>query len=317
MKRISLLISCTLALSLAAGCNKVNMKQFSQPKETATIVRTESLRPAEGDPAQCGTPYDENDNYPNSTEYRDQYGNTLLKTWHHPGGEVYMYARYYYYNAPAGDIDKVVQYEPGKEPRTAKFLRDEGGVLTGISETLILPDRVFEKTEFQKDASQPKVTTEINQAGPATSTTTSVREPLDGGKVQIQYQKERADSVSEVGSKIYDQNSGNIIQQNATRYEDGKVTMQYGKHYTYTPDGKIATIVSHEGAATGYYKWEYDQMGNWTHYEYYREPDSGKGVWSQDKAYTYNDKGDWTRCDISTCGQPEGIILRTFEYDIK
>lgn len=317
MKLSKALLFTALAALLAAGCAKVNMKQFSQPKETATIIRTESFRPAEGDASQCGTPYDENDQYPNSVEYLDQYGNTLLKTWHHPGGEVFMYARYYYCNAPAGDIDKVVQYEPGKEPRTAEFLRDGEGNLSGISETIILPDRVFEKTEYKKDASQPKVTTEINEAGPAVSTTTSTGEPLDGGKMLVKYRSERTDSITEVGTKVYDQQSGNLTQHSATRYDKGQVTLEYGKQYTYTPDGKIASIVSHEGSATGYYKWEYDSMGNWTHYEYYREPDGGKGVWSQDKSYIYNDKGDWTRCDISTCGKPEGIIIRTFEYDIK
>ena len=310
-------IAAALALALlAAGCGKVNMKQFSQPKETASIVRTSSFHPAEGNPEECGEPYDEDDQYPNSTEYRDEYGNTLLKEWHHPGGEVYMYARYYYYNAPAGDIDKVVQYEPGKQPKTAQFLRDANGFLSGISETIVLPDKVFAKTDYASDPAQPKIGTETNYAGPATSTTTSVSEPLDGGKVQVSYKSEREDSVTEVGEKIYDQNSGRITRHSATRSEKGQVTLEYGKSYTYTPDGKIATIVSHEGAATGYYKWEYDQAGNWTLYEYYREPDNGAGVWSQDKEYTYNGRGEWTRCAVTTCGVAEGIIIKEFEYDI-
>ena len=42
--------------------------------------------------------------------------------------------------------------------------------------------------------------------------------------------------------------------------------------------------------------------------------DDDGNTYMQDKAYEYNDKGDWTRCVTITNGVPEAIVLREFEY---
>lgn len=302
------------ALLTAAGCSD-GTSQFKQPKETVRIITTTSFRPAENNPYECGEPYDENDIYPNKTEYLDKYGNLLLETWQHPDGEVFMYARSYYYYAPEGQLSKVVQWEPPKKPKTAEFVRDEGGGIKEITETILLPDRYIAKTEYKHENKEnPREELAVYE----TKSTTSTREPLDGGRVQVKYETERKDSIREVGSKVYDQQSGNLVQHTGTEYEKKpdkpveEVKREFGKHYTYTPDGKVATIVSHEGTATSYFFWDYDSHGNWVSYKYYREPDNGK-AYSQTKEYTYNEEGEWTRCITTTNNVVEAIVIRTFE----
>jgi len=292
---------------LAAGCSGVNLKQFDQPRNTAKIISTTSFHPLESNPAECGEAYDENDTYPNVTEYQDEYGNTLVQKWFHPDGEAYMYSRYYYTNASAGDLDKVVQYEPPKEPKVAMFVRDSNGAVVEISETIIFPDRTFVKTESKREGFKETAVYEDRS-------TVSSKTPLDGNKLQVEYRTVRTDSISETGSKVYDQNTGKLTQHSGTKYEKGSVKMEFGKQYEYTPDGKISRIINHQGASTSYYLWEYDDHGNWISYKYYKEPDDGKGEYTQVKEYSYNEQGEWTKCVTSTCGKPEAIVIREIEY---
>ena len=308
MKIFNRILLLAFAAALTAGCSGVNMNQFKQPKQTARIVRTESFRPDAANPAECGEPFDDNDTYPNVTEYFDSYGNPLLKTWNHPDGTIFIYARYYYANHAYWQLEKVVKYQPGqKKPKVAKFIRDDNGAVTGITETILLPDQVFEKKEVVKESPvKETVTTD-------TKTTVTETQPLDGNKVQITYETERTDAVREVGSKVVDQNTGQVTMHSETQIDKGEVKREFGKKYEYTPDGKVSRIVNHEGEVTSYYCWEYDDHGNWTGYRFYREPSDGKD-YSQTKEYTYNEQGDWTRCATSVNGVPEAIVLRTFEY---
>ena len=307
MKLISKALLLAAAAALVAGCSGVNMNQFKQPKQTAKIVATTSFRPDAANSAECGEPYDDNDTYPNVTEYFDSYGNPLLKIWSHPGGTPYLYARYYYSNHAYGQLEKVVRYQPPYKPKVAKFTRSSEGAVIGVSETIILPDQVFEKKEVVKETpAKETVTTD-------TKTTVTEKQPIDGGKVQITYETEREDAVREVGTKIVDQNTGVVTMHSETLIDKGEVKREFGKKYEYTPDGKVSRIVNHEGESTGYYCWEYDDHGNWTGYKFYREPSDGK-EYSQTKEYTYNERGDWTRCATSVNGVPEAIVLRTFEY---
>lgn len=301
------ILPLALATVLIAGCNGVNMKQFEQPRQTATIIRTTSFHPDESDPTQCGTPYDENDLYPNKTEYLDSYGNPLLEEWFHPEGETFMYARYYYHNTSAGQLDKVVQYEPPKKPKVARFVRDKNGAVTEITETIILPDKYYVKTETTRDT--PAKETSVYED----RTTVLDKTPMDGNRLQVDYTTNRTDSITEVGTKVYDQNTGKLKQHSGAVLDKGEVKLEFGKKYEYTPDGKISRIISHEGMATGYYTWEYDDHGNWTLYRYWKEPTDGK-EYSQEKEYTYNERGDWTRCVTTTNGEVEAIVIKEFEY---
>ena len=303
-----------MALLAVAGCAD-ETKQFRQPKETAMIVTTTSFHPAAGNPLECGEPYDQNDLYPNKKEYLDKYGNRLLETWNHPDGEVYLYARSYYFYAPEGQLDRIVKWEPPQKPKTAKFVRDENGGIKEITETLALPDRVIAKTEYKhENKANPREETVVYE----TRTTTNTRQPLDDGRVQVKYETERNDEIREVGSKVYDQQSGKLMQHTGTEFEKKadkpveEVKREFGKKYTYTPDGKVATVEVHEGIGTGYYFWDYDDHGNWISYRYYHEPDDGK-AYSQNKAYIYNEEGDWISCLTVTNGAVEAIMLRTFE----
>ena len=305
MMRKTLLIAA--AAAMAAGCTGVNMNQFKQPRQTAKVVVTTSFHPDAANSAECGEPYDDSDIYPNVTEYFDSYGNPLLKTWNHPGGEIFIYARYYYSNHAYGQLDKVVKYQPPQKPRTAVFSRNEDGAVTAISETIILPDQVIEKREVTKET-PVKETTRTE-----TKTTVTEKQPLDGGKVQISYETERTDAVREVGTKVIDQNTGTVTMHSGTEIDKGQVRRQFGKQYEYTPDGKVSRIISQERDVTKYYCWEYDGRGNWYEYKYYCEPSDGK-EYSQTKQYTYNDRGEWTRCAISVNGTPEAIVLRTIDY---
>ena len=307
--KIALLVAAT---ALIAGCGGVDTKQFKQPKETAKIITTTSFHPSEENPAECGEPYDENDLYPNVTEYLDSYGNPLLKTWNHPDGTIYMYARFYYENHAYGQLKKVVQYTPPMKPKVAKFTRDKNGAVLGISETIILPDQVIEKKEITKEV-KPEATVKETVATD-TKTTVSEQKPVDDNQLQVTYEMERTDSVREVGSKVYDQQSGKLTMHAGTEYDKGEVKREFGKTYEYTPTGKIARIINHEGYVTSFYCWEYDDHGNWTHYRYYREPGDGTDDYSQDKEYTYNENDDWTRCLTTTNGNAEAIVLRSFEY---
>lgn len=303
--KITLLIA---AAALVAGCSGVNMNQFKQPKQTAKVVATTSFRPDAANPAECGEPYDNNDLYPNVTEYFDSYGNPLLKIWSHPDGTPFIYARFYYSNHAYGQLEKVVKYQPGqKKPQVAQFTRSESGAVTGISETIILPDQVFEKKEVVKETPAKETTTT------ETKTTVTEKKPLDGDKVQISYETERKDQVREVGTKVVDQKTGTVTMHSETQIDKGQMRREFGKKYEYTPDGKVARIVSTERDLTRYYSWEYDDHGNWTAYGYYTEPDDGQ-PYAQTKQYTYNERGDWTRCDTQVNGTPEAIVLRKFEY---
>ena len=317
MKYSKYIISALLltALLAIAGCSDNPAKQFKQPKETVMIVTTTSFHPSADNPLECGEPYDNNDIYPNKTDYLDKYGNHLLETWNHPDGEIFMYARSYYYYAPEGQLDRIVQWEPPKKPKTSRFVRDEDGGIKEITETILLPDRLISKTEYKHENKEnPREEIAVYE----TRTTTSTREALDGGRVQVKYHTERNDSIREVGSKVYDQQSGNIVQHTATEYEKKpdapreEVKREFGKEYTYTPDGKVATVVVHEGTATKYFAWNYDDHGNWISYRYHRVPSDGKSF-TQDKAYTYNEDGEWTRCITVTNGVVEAIVIRTFE----
>ena len=308
MKIFNKILLLAAAAALTAGCSGVNMNQFKQPKQTAKIVVTTSFHPDAENPAECGEPYDDNDLYPNVTEYFDSYGNPLLKTWNHPDGTIYIYARYYYSNHAYGQLEKVVKYQTGqKKPKVAKFIRNEDGAVIGITETILLPDQVFEKKEVKKE-------TPVKEAvSTDTKSTVTEKQPLDGGKVQITYETERTDQVREVGSKVVDQNTGHVTMHSGTEYDKGVVKREFGKKYEYTDGGKVSRIVNTERDFTGYYCWEYDDHGNWTDYKYYREPSDGK-EYSQTKEYTYNDHGDWTRCATAVNGTAEAIVLRSFEY---
>ncbi|MBO4558070.1 MAG: hypothetical protein J5693_05640 [Bacteroidales bacterium] len=303
---------CTVALlaaftALVAGCGKVNMKQFKQPKETVKIITTTSFRPSAENPAECGEPYDDNDLYPNKTEYLDSYGNPMLETWNHPAGEPYIYARYYYSNRTYGQLEKVVKYQPPMKPQTARFTRDETGAVIGVSETLVLPDKFFEKKEIERPTlKEEKTVTETKE-------TVEEKTPLEENQVQIDYKTTRTDSVVELGTKVYDQNTGKLTQHSGIEYDKAEVVYAFGKTYEYTPDGKVKRIVNRDNTGTGFYTWEYDDHGNWVDYKYWKEPDDGK-AYSQSKAYEYNENGEWTRCVTTTNGEVEAIVLRTFEY---
>lgn len=303
MKRIFILAAAALTCLAAQGCKEDPLKQFGDPADAAKVITTTSFRPQEGNPSECGEPYDDNDLYPNVTEYQDKYGNSLLKKWFHPGGEVYIYARFHYGNPSAGILDKVVKYVPGQEPREVLFVHDSTGAVVEISDSMALPDMVYIKTEKKKEQLK---TTETQDD----RTVVSEMRPLDDGKVQESYTMVRTDSVSESGSRLYDRSSGNLMQHSGTRFENNVKKLEFGKKYEYTADGKIASLVNHEGAVTGYYFWEYDSLGNWTSYRYYRDPDDGKGEYSQQKEYTYNADGEWIRCVTTTCGVPEAIVIR-------
>lgn len=311
MKLFSAILPLSLAALIAAGCSGINTNQFKQPKETAKIICTTSFHPSESNPTECGEPYDDNDLYPNVTEYLDSYGNPLLKTWNHPEGEIFTYARYYYVNHAYGQLKQVVKYQPPQKPKTAKFIRDKSGAVLGITETIILPDQVFEKKEVTKEV-KPQATIK-ETVSTDTKTTVSEKQPLDGNKLQVNYETSRTDSVREVGKKVYDQNTGNITQHSGTEYDNGVVKREFGKKYEYTPDGKVSKIVNHEGEATSYYCWEYDQNGNWTDYRYYREPSDGN-EYSESKVYTYDGNGEWTKCITTINGETKAIVLRTIEY---
>jgi hypothetical protein len=71
--------------------------------------------------------------------------------------------------------------------------------------------------------------------------------------------------------------------------------------------------VNYESEAASYYCWEYDDNGNWIDYKYYREPSDGN-EYSESKEYTYNDKGEWTKCVTTINGEAKAIVLRTIEY---
>ena len=68
-----------------------------------------------------------------------------------------------------------------------------------------------------------------------------------------------------------------------------------------------------DATGTGFYTWEYDDHGNWVAYKYWKEPDDGN-TYTQDKVYTYNENGDWTKCITTTNGEVEAIVTRTIEY---
>ena len=298
---------CAAALALVAGCNGVNTKQFNQPKETVKIIRTTSFHPSAENPAECGEPFDCDDLYPNKAEYLDSYGNPLLEVWSKPDGEPYIYARYYYTNHAFGQLDKVVMYQPPMKPKTAKFTRDDSGAVLGVSETIILPDKFFEKKEVDRTGTRQETT--VTETKSVESTTT----PLEDNHVQIDYKSTRTDSVVELGTKVYDQNTGNITEHSGIEYDKTEVRRAFGKKYEYTADGKVKRIVNTDATGTGFYTWEYDDHGNWIAYKYWKEPDDGN-TYMQDKAYEYNENGDWIRCVTTTNGTPEAIVLREFEY---
>ncbi len=306
MKRIDILLAAALMCLAAQSCRQDPLKQFDTPAEAVLAITTTSFRPQEGNPAECGEPYDDNDLYPNVTEYQDSYGNSLLKKWFHPGGEVYTYARFLYGNPSAGILDKVVKYVPGQESREILFVHDSTGAVVEISDSMALPDMVYIKTSTKKEQLK---TTETRDD----RTTVSQMRPVDAGKVQELYRTVRTDSVSESGSRLYERSSGNLVQHTGTRFDKNVKKLEFGKKYEYTADGKIASLVNREGEVTGYYFWEYDSLGNWTSYRYYRVPDDGKGEYTQQKEYTYNADGQWVRCVTTTCGAAEAIVIREFK----
>lgn len=299
---------CAAALAFIAGCNGVNIKEFEQPNGTAKVIRTTSFHPSAENPDECGEPFDENDLYPNKTEYLDSYGNPLLEIWSHPDGKTYIIAAYAYENHAYGQLKKVMMIQPPMKPKVAKFTRDKNGAVIGVSETIILPDKFFEKKEIERTGTRKEKT--VTETKSVESETT----PLEDNKVQIDYKSTRTDSVVELGTRVYDQNTGNITEHSGIEYDKtAEVRRAFGKKYEYTPDGKVSRIENTDATGTGFYTWEYDDHGNWIAYKYWKEPDDGN-TYMQDKAYEYNDKGDWTRCVTITNGVPEAIVLREFEY---
>lgn len=307
MKLYNTILPLALAVLLTAGCNGVDTRQFKQPKETAKIIHTTSFHPSEANPLECGEPFDGNDLYPNKDEYLDSYGNPLLETWYHPGGETFIYARYYYSNHTFGQLDKVVQYQPPMKPKVAKFTRDKNGAVIGVSETIILPDKFFEKKEVDRTSTFKETT--VTDAKSVESTST----PLENNQLQVDYKSTRTDSVVEQGTKVYDQNTGALTEHSGIEYDKTEVKRAFGKRYEYTPEGKVKRLVNTDATGTGFYTWEYDDHGNWVAYKYWKEPDDGN-TYTQDKVYTYNENGDWTKCITTTNGEVEAIVTRTIEY---